>query len=78
MRNHDEEVALSKFKLKKEFEMSKARLQAIAETENMEGSTDFQLPEVEEEATKRVERFLQALPSQPQEEERIQFPSALV
>ena len=78
VRYHSEEVALSKFKLKKEFEMSKARLQAIAETENTEGSTDFQLPEADEEATKRVERFLQALPNQTQEEERIQFPSAPV
>ena len=75
---HDEEAALSKFKSKKEFEMSKARLQAIAKAENIKKSTDFQLPGAEEKATKRVERFLQALPSQPQEEERIQLPSAPV
>ena len=78
MRYHDEEVALSKFKLKKEFEMSKARLQAIADTEHLEGSTDFHLPKAEEEATKRVERFVLVLPSQPHAEKPIQFPSALV
>ena len=63
MRYHEEEAAFSKFRLKKELEITNARLQAIAETEDDDESTDLKHLEAEEDADTRVERFIRALPA---------------
>ena len=68
LRYHEEEAAreteFSKFKLKKELEITTARLQAIAEADDDEESTDLKQLEPEEDADTRVERFIRALPAQ--------------
>ena len=64
LRYHEEEAEFSKFKLKKELEITTARLQAIAEADDDEESTDLKQLEPEEDADTRVERFIRALPAQ--------------
>ena len=64
LRYHEKEAEFSKFKLKKELEITTARLQAIAEADDDEESTDLKQLEPEEDANTRVERFIRALPAQ--------------